>query len=553
MHLLRYLFLTTLTAALAGCTSDSPPSDSSTSDPPPFDSTAYVHAPFDSLDRLATNDWWNRDASHITELKVDRDSVVAFGAYTVANNTLKLTAQLYPLYPGEPTTVYLDAKRNGDWQEIASSEVNPIGWHALFRVDDWNGEENVAYRLRQGAGASFTGTIRALPKADEEVKIAAMSCNSSKDTGDRDHYVRNINALDPDVVFFAGDQSYFHKEHTAGWLLFGKQFREVFRHRPMISIPDDHDVGQGNLWGEGGKKAERVEGDDGGYYYDPDYVRMVERAQTSHLPDPYDPTPVEQDIQVYYTSYPLGAVDLAIIEDRKFKSGPMGKIPQQGPRPDHIRNPDYDPESVNVEGLDLLGERQLAFLDHWSANPAPGTKMRAVLSQTGFCNAAHIHGQLDNRLHADMDSNGWPQDGRDAALRRIEAANAVHIAGDQHLATIIRHGIDDHGDGPWAFVVPAVINNYYSRWWWPADEQAGQDPRQGVDLPWLGDYRDGFNNPITVHAYANPDQADNGAGFGFIRFRPASNQVTFECWPQTVDVTSDEAEQFVGWPMTVTP
>ena len=522
------------------------------SQPAPFDSTDFVRAPFDSLDVLATNDWWNHDASHITELKVHRDSVVAFGAYTVANNTLKLAAQLYPLYPGEPLTVYLDLLEEGEWRERATAEVDPIGWHALFRIEDWAGTQDVAYRLRHGEGATFSGTVRKLPGQDEEITMAAMSCNSSKDTGDRDSYVRNINALDPDIVFFAGDQSYFHKEHTAAWLLFGRQFREVFRHRPMIAIPDDHDIGQGNLWGEGGKVAHRIQGDDGGYYYDADYVRMVERAQTSHLPDPYDLTSVEQGIGVYYTSFPLGGVDLAIIEDRKFKSGPMGKIPQQGPRPDHILNPDYDPASVDVPGLHLLGERQLAFLDDWADHPAPGTRLRAVLSQTGFCNGAHIHGQLDNRLHADMDSNGWPQTGRDEALRRIREAGAVHIAGDQHLATVIHHGIDDFRDGPWAFVVPAVVNNYYSRWWWPADERAGGNPPQDV-LPWLGDYRDGFANRITMHAYANPDQQDNGAGFGFIRFRPGSGEVTFECWPREADVTRGDTAQFVGWPITVTP
>ena len=512
----------------------------------------FERAPFDSLDVLATNDWWTRDASHITNLKVARDSIVAFGVYTVANSVLKLSAQVYPLYPGESRTVYLDFERGGEWQEYGKQEVDEIGWHALFRVEDWPENEDTPYRLRHENGAIFAGTIRHVPPAGGEVTMAALSCNSSKDTGGREEYVRNINALDPDVMFFAGDQSYFHKEHTAAWLLFGKQFRETFRHRPMIAIPDDHDIGQGNLWGEGGKKAERVEGDDGGYYYDPDYVRMVERAQTSHLPDPYDPTPVEQNIGVYYTDYPLGSVDFAIIEDRKFKSGPKDKIPQQGPRPDHIRNPDYDPQSVDVPGLVLLGERQLNFLEQWGGDAGANQLMKAVLSQTGFANGAHIHGQLDNRLHADMDSNGWPQTGRNEALRLIKAANAVHIGGDQHLPTVIHHGIEEHGTGPYAFLVPAIVNNYYSRWWWPASEQAGPNAREGVDLPWLGEYRDGFNNPITMLAYANPDQPDNGAGFGFIRFSPADRTVTFECWPRTVDVTDPAAEQFEGWPYTVT-
>ena len=512
----------------------------------------YVPAPFDSLDVLATNDWWTKDASHITNLKMDRDSIVAFGAYTVANGVLKLSAQLYPLYPAESRRVYLYFERDGKWREHSHREVNEIGWHALFRVEDWPENEDTPYRLRHENGATFEGTIRHVPVVGEEVAVAALSCNSSHDTGGRAEYVRNINALDPDLVFFAGDQSYFHTEHTAAWLLFGKQFREVFRHRPMVSIPDDHDIGQGNLWGEGGKKALRKEGDDGGYYYDHDYVKMVERAQTSHLPDPYDPTPVAQGIGVYYTSYPLGSVDFAIIEDRKFKSGPKDKIPQQGPRPDHIRNPDYDPKSVDVPGLVLLGERQLSFLKQWGADAGAVKPMKAVLSQTGFANGAHIHGQLDNRLHADMDSNGWPQTGRNKALRLIRAARAVHIGGDQHLATVIHHGIDDFNDGPYAFLVPAIVNNYYSRWWWPASEQAGAHARPGVDLPWLGEYRDGFDNPITMLAYANPDQPDHGAGFGFIRFDPVGRSVTFACWPRTVDVTAAGAAQFTGWPYVVT-
>ena len=63
------------------------------------------------------------------------------------------------------------------------------------------------------------------------------------------------------------------------------QFREIFRDRPCITIPDDHDIGQGNLWGENGKIASSPAGNDGGYFYDKDYVKMVERAQTNHLPD----------------------------------------------------------------------------------------------------------------------------------------------------------------------------------------------------------------------------------------------------------------------------
>ena len=534
---------------LTGCASSSTPEspDDYTLDDVP------VQAPFEDLDTLATNDWWNRGASNIIDMKVPRDEVLAFGMYTVANNTLKMTAQLFPLYPNETREVRLEVQEGNQWTELQTAEVNDLGWSAQFRIDDWDDTKDVPYRLRHGEEAVFTGLIRKDPIDKEEITLAAFSCNSNKDRGMRENYVRNVNHQDPDLLFFAGDQSYDHKEHTAAWLKFGMQFRDLFRERPCITIPDDHDIGQGNLWGENGKKAELPGGADGGYFFHPEYVKMVERCQTSHLPDPYDPTPIERGIGVYYTNLLVGGVDFAILEDRKFKSGPAGKVPQQGPRPDHVRNPDYDPATVDLEGLKLLGDRQLRFLDAWGQNQE-GVAMKAVLSQTGFCGGAHLHGSQDNRLHADMDSNGWPQTGRNKALEAIRRAGAVHIGGDQHLATIIHHGIEEYEDGPWAFIVPAIINNYYSRWWWPTEEEiAAVEPISESGLPWTGDYLDGFNNKITMYAYANPDSDSNGAGYGLIRFHKDREEVTFECWPREADVTQEDAQQFTGWPMTVKP
>ena len=77
-----------------------------------------VIAPFTDVDSLAINDWWNRGENEIINLDVDRDSVVAFGIYMVANNTLNLTAQLFPLYPEESREVTLSIKEDGNWKEI---------------------------------------------------------------------------------------------------------------------------------------------------------------------------------------------------------------------------------------------------------------------------------------------------------------------------------------------------------------------------------------------------------------------------------------------------
>ena len=509
---------------------------------------SYLKAPFAKLDSLSTNDWWNRGVSKIIDMKVDRDKVIAFGIYTTSNNILKLSAQLFPLYPKETRSVRLAIHQNDRWEEVQTQEVNELGWSAQFRIENWDMNQSYRYKLLHGSSASFEGLIRKDPIDKKEIKLAALSCNSNKDRGDRENYVKNINVLDPDLVFFAGDQSYDHKEHTAAWLKFGIQFREVFRTRPAITIPDDHDIGQGNLWGENGKKSLRPDGNDGGYFFHPEYVKMVERAQTSHLPDPFHKEPLEQGITAYFTNLVIGGIDFAIIEDRKFKSGPNGKIPLQGPRADHILNPDYNPDDINLPELKLLGDLQLNFLKQWGEN-TDQNRMKAVLSATGFCGGAHLHGKQSNRLHADLDSNGWPQNGRDKALDLIKKAGAVHIAGDQHLPTLIKHGITKFDDGPWAFVVPAIINNYYSRWWWPEDEKPGKNANDL--LPWTGQYLDGFNNKITMHAYANPNSDSNGSGFGFIRFDTSSNEVTFECWPRNVDVTNEAAKQFLGWPLKV--
>ena len=511
-------------------------------------SEEYQKSPFSDLDTLSTNDWWNRPENPIIDIKVERDNVIAFGIYTLSKNVLKLTAQLFPLYPDESRDIKFQIYESGKWNEVQKKEINEIGWSTTFKIENWDDTKNVRYRLRHGKNAEFEGKIRKNPIEKDIIKLAAFSCNSNKDRGDRQEYVKNINHIDPDILFFAGDQSYDHKEHTAAWLKFGMQFRDIFRERPCITIPDDHDIGQGNLWGENGKIASSPAGNDGGYFYHNEYVKMVERAQTSHLPDPFDNTPIEQGIGVYYTNLLYGNIDFAIIEDRKFKSGPKNKIPQQGPRPDHIRNPEYDPKSIDLDGLTLLGKRQHKFLSKWGKNQKKSI-IKAVLSQTGFCGGAHLHGSEDNRLHADLDSNGWPQRGRNQALKLIKKANAVHIAGDQHLATVIHHGVDEYEDGPWAFLVPAMVNNYYSRWWWPKDGKPGK--KSNNVLPWNGRYLDGFENKITMHAYANPDSDSNGAGFGVIKFDKPNKEVTFECWPRYQDLTLKKSNQFKGWPISV--
>lgn len=479
---------------------------------------------------------------------VPRDQLICFCLYTIHRGTLKLTAQLYPLHEGETRSVALEVERDGRWAQLAEQAIDPDGWLATFRVDNWDDSQSRRYRVSHAGGTRYTGILRANPREKDVVVVGNLSCNSNTDRGPRADIVANLKHQDPDLLFFAGDQSYDHREHYAAWLLFGRQFGEIIKDRPTITIPDDHDVGHPNLWGEGGEISRRADGADGGYYMPISYVNMVQKAQTSHLPDPYDPTPVKNGITVYYTSLNWGGVDFAILEDRKWKPGPLGLVPQMGPRPDHINDPAFDRQAIDLPEADLLGPRQLNFLNAWGRDWT-NAEIKVVLSQTIFCGGAHLHGSEDNRLIADLDSNGWPQHGRNSALREIRRCFGFMMAGDQHLATVIHHGVNGWEDAGWSFCSPSIWN-LYGRWWSPLEAPLG--PRPESPLEHVGRYFDGFGNKVTMHAYANPAEGNNkGAGYGLVRFRKSSREITMECWPRFVDVAKPDARQYEGWPITI--
>jgi hypothetical protein len=223
-------------------------------------------------------------------------------------------------------------------------------------------------------------------------------------------------------------------------------------------------------------------------------------------------------------------------------------------RQDHVEKLP-DPDLLDVPGGKLLGDRQLAFLEEWTADWTD-QDMKAVLSQAPFAATAHLHGPSRVQLAADLDSNGWPQTARDRALREIRKGFALMIQGDRHLGTVIHQGVDEHRDSGYSFAVPAVVSIY--RRWWSPDEKTSELP--AGELAYTGDYLDSFGNKITMLAYANPDPSRitydrwlaQGAGFGVIRFHKPKRTITMECWPRSCDVTEPNCEQYPGWPLTVT-
>lgn len=484
-----------------------------------------------------------------------------------------------PIGEQDSQTVRLQLKEGNDWKTVGEEPIHPQARTATFRIENWDASKDVPYRLvydespkatdgTQPAGV-WTGTIRRDPVDKPVLTVADISCNIHAAFPNHD-YVANAAKLAPDLLAFTGDQFYESSggygvvrepldkaidDYLRKWYLHGWTWRELMRDRPSISIPDDHDVYQGNIWGEAGAPQETTQ-EAGGYQMHPEWVNVVHRTQTSHHPDPFDPTPVKQDISVYYGPLTYGRISFAILADRQFKTAPEGTVPQQGPRADHVTDPDFDPATVDVEGAELLGERQLEFLRHWAADWR-GADMKAVVSQTIFTSMATTHGRQRMRLLADYDSNGWPQSARNAALKEIRKAFAVHLAGDQHLPAVVHYGIDEHRDAGVAFAGPAV-NVGYPRWWEP--EQPGENRKPGQSER-LGDFEDHFGHPMTVLAVKNGVEQPSGngvlqtmeeraSGLGIVRFDKTKRTITIECWPYLADPTQPDT-QFDGWPVTV--
>ena len=209
----------------------------------------------------------------------------------------------------------------------------------------------------------------------------------------------------------------------------------------------------------------------------------------------------------------------------------------------------YANPAVGNDGRLLVDD----VVENFHLQPAPGYRQmlrRVDAGRLGLAGGAHIHGNHEGRLLADMDSNGWPQSGRARALQELRRCYAFHIAGDQHLATVIHHGINNWEDSNWSFCVPSIVN-FYGRWWWPLEERQRDSPFR-ADLPFTGRFYDGFHNQVTMHAYANPTEENhNAAGYGIVRFKKSTREITMECWPRHVDVSSSEAQQFPGWPITI--
>jgi alkaline phosphatase D len=545
---------------------------------------------------------WRISGSKISYNAAQTFGPICFAQYTVHKNILKLTAQLTPIESIAGHKIVLQTKQNNTWKTIQENEIDPKGRCVNFRIENWKSASKVPYRIKlhvplrsEAKQYYYEGTIAPEPVTSPKLKVAVFSCNG--DYGFPDAEVApNVQKHKPDIAVFLGDQFYESHggfdiqtfpleksilDYLRKWYMFGWSYRDIFRHIPCTIIPDDHDVYHGNVWGEGGKHAPSDLGWDyraqdlGGYKMPAAWVNMIQHTQTSHLPDPYDPTPVKQGIRVYYTNWNYAGVSFAILEDRKFKSAPKNVLPSEAKiNNGFIQNPAFDiKEHRDIDAV-LLGERQMKFLNDWSSDWKGGVEMKCVLSQTNLCTVATLpKGSITDAIvpglpipelgeyiggdwpTCDMDSNGWPQKGRDEAIKTIRKCFAFHIAGDQHIASMVHYGVDAFGDSGYAFAGPA-LNNIFPRRWWPPLNDHQSLPGKAA---YTGNFFDGFGNRMTVHAVANPRKTrhepaivyDRATGYGIVTFDKAKRTIHVECWPRYVDPDNNINGQYKGWPITI--
>jgi alkaline phosphatase D len=529
---------------------------------------------------------------------------VAGALYALSGDRLKIGVQLIPLgVHGSPVpdNLKVDIQKKGTlrWKTIASETLSTDDYHQLFVFDGWDGSRpakmRVVFKDLDGTVHTYPFTVQAEPKPGASVSCAAytgmganglyaQTPNPEPGSGEMpigkwtssnvwfpfEQVVERSARSEADILFFTGDQIYENRPSKADpsmnpvedylykFLMWHWAFQDITSTHPSILQTDDHDVYHGDLFGE--DKLGNTQSDQhGGYHKSREFVNMVHKTMTSHLPDTLEPAPSKRTgLTNYYTTFDYGDVSFFVLEDRKFKKGAKSS------------DADY-PETY-------LGYIQLDHLRKWCETPMPG-KRKCLVAQTIY---AAMSLSAEGTFPYDWDVNAMYVDERNEIVKMLADANAVILCGDQHLCTFSRLGYTDpankgkaikpeeYSNGPYQFSVPPVGNVFW-RWFYPADGVRELDHTES-DLSYVGGFRDFFGNPFTMLAVANPEReelqkqgirirylvtadeaADNahlkrtckGDGFGILRFDMENLKMVAEAWPLDGD------EQFLGFPQVV--
>ncbi len=543
---------------------------------------------------------------------------IMFAMHSIDRDKLNMSVQMAPINLAKHDSLKFQLRANsGRWLTIKKSKIDTFTRMATFSFEKWPTAFDTRYRIvYDGArdADQMYGSIQQEPSG--ALRLAALSCNDYYGFPHND-ISKNLPMHHPDLYFFAGDQLYetdrfgvprhdtplhlLMLDYLRKWYLFGWAYKDMLANTPSIVIPDDHDVFQPNLWGNGGSSTPDIMLDSraprdgafalsagaasiywertgkqypfplqkdkvkiansGGYMMPIAFVNAVEQTQTGHLPRPHSNEVLGEGLTTYYTDLNFAGISFAILEDRKFKSTLTG-VSKRVNMEEIKKANEYD-----KDGLKLLGEQQLSFLEDWSQDWSDQTWMKVALSQSLFSciETAPVSKESPRVLskgkfpehtpYRSFDSNGWPQSGRNKAIAKMRKAFALHVTGDQHLGSTLQYGIEEWQDAGYVVSTPA-ISNLYPRLWWPPPilkEIPDQDPKV------TGNFHDGFNNKVTVKAVYNPYITgwkparlyDRGAGYAIVDFDKESRDIMINMWPRQGDPSQPNAKQCEGWPIKI--
>lgn len=353
--------------------------------------------------------------------------------------------------------------------------VLPPDYYVNYRIEDWDPSKQSELRVRfiDDGGEEYFYSVLIDREPENKLTVGTVSCmgvmgmaalQRGPDPGAGEAVAgrwtpANIWAPfdgitdgllhdDADIIFFTGDQLYegrptwadqslnpvedfFYKFFIWHW-----SFQETTSSRPCILQTDDHDVFQGNIWGDGGYI--NVSGNywRGGYLRSLSFINTVHRVMTAHNPDAIEPMSIDTGMTNYYTSFSYGGVDFFVLEDRKFKS----PVSQNDPKEQ-----------------ELLGAKQEKHLIEWVQGESPNP-VKCVVSQTIY---ASISRKADGTKSKERDTNNWPLGPRSRIVELLGENDVFVISGDQHLATFARVGVESPDDGFYQFAAPPAGNHFW--------------------------------------------------------------------------------------------
>ena len=139
---------------------------------------------------------------------------ILWSMYTLSKGTVKMMALLPPIGKEDNQQVSFQLKKGETWETVATETLEPDSRTAVFKLENWNSGEDASYRveyIEKGIDGTeqphyYEGIIRRDP-VDRPLKFGGLTCQN--------HYgfpytplVKNLTELDPDILYFSGDQIY---------------------------------------------------------------------------------------------------------------------------------------------------------------------------------------------------------------------------------------------------------------------------------------------------------------------------------------------------------